>query len=128
MCFLVGVVADSESVSGRTKDVNWVKSLEFTLYGDVGRAMVPFSPRTLAVRRNDEVVKAVILTSVSPVRKALEIITTKEMNGSVPLYSRCWDTLRAGTNEGYFDFQRIVLFAHVDSGYKSVSAMYYPRI
>jgi hypothetical protein len=35
----------------------------------------------------------------------------------------CWDTLRAGTNEGYFDFQHIVFFAHVESGYKSVLAI-----
>jgi hypothetical protein len=36
----------------------------------------------------------------------------------------CWDTLRAGTNEGYFDFQQIAFFAHVGSGYEPVSAMY----
>ncbi|EDU44825.1 conserved hypothetical protein [Pyrenophora tritici-repentis Pt-1C-BFP] len=27
----------------------------------------------------------------------------------------CWDTRRAGTNEGYFDFQQIAFYAHVDS-------------
>jgi hypothetical protein len=35
----------------------------------------------------------------------------------------CWDTLRAGTNVGYFDFQQITIFAHVDSGYEPVSAI-----
>jgi hypothetical protein len=33
----------------------------------------------------------------------------------------CWDTLRAETNEGYFDFQQIACFAHDDSGYKPAS-------
>jgi hypothetical protein len=33
----------------------------------------------------------------------------------------CWDTPRAGTNEGYFDFQQIAFFAHVNSSYKYVS-------
>ena len=36
----------------------------------------------------------------------------------------CWDTLRAGTNEGYFDFQQITFFAHVNSDNKLVLVMY----
>jgi hypothetical protein len=36
----------------------------------------------------------------------------------------CWDTLRAGTNEGYFNFQHIAFFAHVDACYKPVAALF----
>jgi hypothetical protein len=36
----------------------------------------------------------------------------------------CWDTRRAGTNEGYFDFQHFAFFAHPDNRRKFVSAIY----
>jgi hypothetical protein len=45
-------------------------------------------------------------------------------NGLLTSLPACWDTLRAGTNEGYFDFQHIAFFAHVNSGCKSVLTMY----
>jgi hypothetical protein len=35
----------------------------------------------------------------------------------------CWDTLRARTNEGYFDFRQLASFAQIKSGYKSVLAI-----
>jgi hypothetical protein len=39
----------------------------------------------------------------------------------------CWDTLRAGTNEGYFDFQQSAFFAHADSRYKPVLVNVFPH-
>jgi hypothetical protein len=36
----------------------------------------------------------------------------------------CWDTRRAGTNEGYFDFQHFAFFAHPDNRCKFISAIY----
>jgi hypothetical protein len=36
----------------------------------------------------------------------------------------CWDTRRAGTNKGYFDFQHFAFFVHPDNRCKFVSATY----
>lgn len=36
----------------------------------------------------------------------------------------CWDTRRAGTNEGYFDFQHFAFFAHPDNRCKFILAIY----
>ena len=37
---------------------------------------------------------------------------------------KCWDTRRAGTNEGYFDFQHFAFFAHLYNYCKSVLVIY----
>jgi hypothetical protein len=29
----------------------------------------------------------------------------------------CWDTLRAGTNEGYFEFKQTTILAHIAISY-----------
>jgi hypothetical protein len=35
----------------------------------------------------------------------------------------CWDTLRAGTNEGYFEFNQTTFLAHVAISYRIVLIM-----
>jgi len=37
----------------------------------------------------------------------------------------CWDTLRAGTNEGYFEFRQTTLVAHVAASYKTVLLIHF---
>jgi hypothetical protein len=52
-----------------------------------------------------------------------QTVTVRRAVRRVTSLPACWDTLRAGTNEGYFDFQHIAFFAHIESGYKSVLAI-----
>ena len=52
------------------------------------------------------------------------ILPSKQQNAHVTSIPKCWDTRRAGTNEGYFDFQHFAFCAHVRNLKKIVLFLY----